>query len=181
MVAKNQSGERSPHTRSAGSEPAGRPSGHFAGNQTRGRTVLSKFIKLPDKITFAACRFLDNWQVRERISTSSPVFGRSRESIILPNGLTVLLSCRKTAADAGLPDDLKYMLLVESKCISAAYSKAKRRSLAVHPLHRAPVPAEETPSEMSVESRNNRSSSEISSTSRFPGNGGSGRGLLQCR
>ncbi|GKS65628.1 hypothetical protein YTPLAS72_29320 [Nitrospira sp.] len=28
-------------------------------------------------------------------------------------------------ADAGLPDDLKYMLLVESKCISAAYSKAK--------------------------------------------------------
>ena len=25
----------------------------------------------------------------------------------------------------GLPDDLKYMLLVESKCISAAYSRAK--------------------------------------------------------
>jgi hypothetical protein len=28
-------------------------------------------------------------------------------------------------ADAGLPDDLKYMLLVESKCVAAAYSKAK--------------------------------------------------------
>ena len=31
----------------------------------------------------------------------------------------------KALAEAGLPDDLKYMLLVESKCISAAYSKAK--------------------------------------------------------
>ena len=50
----------------------------------------------------------------------------------------------KQLAETGLPDDLKYMLLVESKCISAAYSKSKGiRSLAVHPLHRAPVPTEE--------------------------------------
>jgi membrane-bound lytic murein transglycosylase D len=31
----------------------------------------------------------------------------------------------KELAETGLPDDLKYMLLVESKCISAAYSRAK--------------------------------------------------------
>ena len=31
----------------------------------------------------------------------------------------------KQLAQSGLPDHLKYMLLVENKCISAAFSKAK--------------------------------------------------------
>ncbi|MDH4081033.1 MAG: lytic transglycosylase domain-containing protein [Nitrospira sp.] len=91
------------------------------------RFFLSSF-KLPDKITFAGLSVpLDNWQVRERIEYEFYQFLEDQgESIILAKRTgRCFPPAERQLADAGLPDDLKYMLLVESKCISAAYSKAK--------------------------------------------------------
>jgi membrane-bound lytic murein transglycosylase D len=91
------------------------------------RFFLSSF-KLPDKITFAGQTVpLDNWQVRERIEYEFYQFLEDQgESIILAKRTgRCFPPAERQLAEAGLPDDLKYMLLVESKCISAAYSKAK--------------------------------------------------------
>jgi membrane-bound lytic murein transglycosylase D len=91
------------------------------------RFFLSSF-KLPDKITFAGLPVpLDNWQVRERIEYEFYQFLEDQgESIILAKRTgRCFPPAERQLADAGLPDDLKYMLLVESKCVSAAYSKAK--------------------------------------------------------
>jgi hypothetical protein len=91
------------------------------------RFFLSSF-KLPDKLTFAGQTIpLDNWQVRERIEYEFYQFLEDQgESIILAKRTgRCFAPAEKQLADAGLPDDLKYMLLVESKCIAAAYSRAK--------------------------------------------------------
>lgn len=91
------------------------------------RFYLSSF-KLPDKITFAGQPVpLDNWQVRERIEYEFYQFLEDQgESIILAKRTgRCFPPAERQLAEAGLPDDLKYMLLVESKCVSAAYSKAK--------------------------------------------------------
>ena len=91
------------------------------------RFFLSSF-KLPDKLNFAGVPVpLDNWQVRERIEYEFYQFLEDQgESIILAKRTgRCFPPAEKQLAEAGLPDDLKYMLLVESKCISAAYSKAK--------------------------------------------------------
>jgi membrane-bound lytic murein transglycosylase D len=91
------------------------------------RYFLSSF-KLPDKLTFAGQPVpLDNWQVRERIEYEFYQFLEDQgESIILAKRTgRCFPPAEKQLADTGLPDDLKYMLLVESKCVAAAYSKAK--------------------------------------------------------
>ena len=91
------------------------------------RFYLSSF-KLPDKLTFAGQPVpMDNWQVRERIEYEFYQFLEDQgESIILAKRTgRCFPPAERQLAEAGLPDDLKYMLLVESKCISAAYSKAK--------------------------------------------------------
>lgn len=91
------------------------------------RYFLSAF-KLPDKLTFAGQPIpLDNWQVRERIEYEFYQFLEDQgESIILAKRTgRCFPPAEKQLAEAGLPDDLKYMLLVESKCVAAAYSKAK--------------------------------------------------------
>jgi membrane-bound lytic murein transglycosylase D len=91
------------------------------------RYYLSSF-KLPDKLTFAGVAVpMDNWQVRERIEYEFYQFLEDQgESIILAKRTgRCFPPAEKQLADAGLPDDLKYMLLVESKCVAAAYSKAK--------------------------------------------------------
>ena len=91
------------------------------------RYFLSSF-KLPEKLTFAGQPIpLDNWQVRERIEYEFYQFLEDQgESIILAKRTgRCFPPAEKQLADAGLPDDLKYMLLVESKCVAAAYSKAK--------------------------------------------------------
>src|SRR6185437_8745559 len=91
------------------------------------RFFLSSF-KLPDKITFAGVPVpLDNWQVRERVEYEFYQFLEDQgESIVLAKRTgRCFPPAEKQLADAGLPDDLKYMLLVESKCISAAFSRAK--------------------------------------------------------
>ncbi len=91
------------------------------------RFFLSSF-KLPDKLTFAGQSVpLDNWQVRERVEYEFYQFLEDQgESIILAKRTgRCFAPAEKQLADAGLPDDLKYMLLVESKCIAAAYSRAK--------------------------------------------------------
>ena len=91
------------------------------------RHFLSSF-KLPDKLTFAGQEVpLDNWQVRERIEYEFYQFLEDQgESIILAKRTgRCFPPVERQLAEAGLPDDLKYMLLVESKCVAAAYSKAK--------------------------------------------------------
>ena len=91
------------------------------------RFYLSSF-KLPDKLTFAGQPVpLDNWQVRERIEYEFYQFLEDQgESIILAKRTgRCFAPAEKQLAEAGLPDDLKYMLLVESKRIAAAYSRAK--------------------------------------------------------
>ena len=91
------------------------------------RYFLSSF-KLPDKLTFAGQSVpLDNWQVRERIEYEFYQFLEDQgESIILAKRTgRCFPPAEKQLAESGLPDDLKYMLLVESKCVAAAYSKAK--------------------------------------------------------
>jgi hypothetical protein len=88
---------------------------------------LSSF-KLPDKLTFAGQIIpLDSWQVRERIEYEFYQFLEDEgESIILAKRTgRCFPPAEKQLADAGLPDDLKYMLLVESKCIAAASSPKK--------------------------------------------------------
>jgi hypothetical protein len=91
------------------------------------RFYLSSF-KLPEKLTFAGQPVpLDNWQVRERIEYEFYQFLEDQgESIVLAKRTgRCFPPAERQLAEAGLPDDLKYMLLVESKCISAAYSRAK--------------------------------------------------------
>ncbi|MEW6543877.1 MAG: transglycosylase SLT domain-containing protein [Nitrospirota bacterium] len=91
------------------------------------RHFLSSF-KLPETLTFAGQPVpLDNWQVRERIEYEFYQFLEDEgESIILAKRTgRCFPPVEKQLAEAGLPDDLKFMLLVESKCISAAYSRAK--------------------------------------------------------
>jgi len=91
------------------------------------RYFLSSF-KLPAQMTFAGVSVpLDNWQVRERIEYEFYQFlAEEGESIIMAKRTgRCFPPVEKQLAQSGLPDDLKYMLLVESKCISAAFSKAK--------------------------------------------------------
>lgn len=91
------------------------------------RHFLSSF-KLPDTLSFAGQPVpLDNWQVRERIEYEFYQFlAEEGESIILAKRTgRCFPPVEKQLAEAELPDDLKYMLLVESKCIAAAYSRAK--------------------------------------------------------
>lgn len=91
------------------------------------RYFLSSF-RLPERLSFAGQPIpLDNWQVRERIEFEFYQFlAEQGESIILAKRTgRCFPPVEKQLAEAGLPDDLKYMLLVESKCVSAAYSRAK--------------------------------------------------------
>src|SRR5438093_3975810 len=97
----------------------------YGGAQSR--PFLSSY-RLPDTITFADSPVpLNVWQLRERIEYE---FYRLLEG----EGDSIILAKRtgrcfppaeRQLAEAGLPDDLKFILLVESKCISAAYSRAK--------------------------------------------------------
>lgn len=91
------------------------------------RHFLSSF-KLPDKLTFGGQSIpVDSWQVRERIEYEFYQFLEDEgESIILAKRTgRCFPPAEKQLADAGLPDDLKFMLLVESKCIAAASSSKK--------------------------------------------------------
>ena len=96
-------------------------------NREGPRHFLSSF-KLPEKLTFGGQSIpVDSWQVRERIEYEFYQFLEDEgESIILAKRTgRCFPPAEKQLADAGLPDDLKFMLLVESKCIAAAYSRAK--------------------------------------------------------
>lgn len=91
------------------------------------RHFLSSF-KLPEKLTFGGQSIpMDSWQVRERIEYEFYQFLEDEgESIVLAKRTgRCFPPAEKQLADAGLPDDLKFMLLVESKCISAAQSSKK--------------------------------------------------------
>ncbi len=91
------------------------------------RSFLSSF-RLPDKLTFGDQVVpLDNWQVRERTEYEFYQFLEDEgDNILMAKRMgRCFPPVEKQLAEAGLPDDLKYMLLVESKCIAAAFSKAK--------------------------------------------------------
>src|SRR5213080_2209385 len=112
---------------SASGEPVPLPPELVRYGGAQSRPFLSSY-RLPDTITFADSPVpLNVWQVRERIEYE---FYRLLEG----EGDSIILAKRtgrcfppaeRQLAEAGMPDDLKYILLVESKCISAAYSKAK--------------------------------------------------------
>jgi len=96
--------------------------------QREGRRHFLSSFKLPEKLTFAGQDIpLDSWQVRERIEYEFYQFLEDEgESIILAKRTgRCFPPAEKQLSDTGLPDDLKFMLLVESKCIAAAYSRAK--------------------------------------------------------
>jgi hypothetical protein len=93
----------------------------------RMRPFLSSY-RLPDTMTFARESVpIHLWQVRERIEYEFYRFLEDEgDSIILAKRTgRCFPPAERQLAEAGMPDDLKYILLVESKCISAAYSKAK--------------------------------------------------------
>lgn len=91
------------------------------------RPFLSSY-KLPEKLEFAGQPVpFDNWHVRERIEYEFYQFlAAEGDSIIIAKRTgRCFPPVEKQLAEAGLPDDLKYMLLVESKCVAAAYSRAR--------------------------------------------------------
>jgi hypothetical protein len=91
------------------------------------RPFLSSF-KLPREMYFAGQSVpLDNWQVRERIEYEFYQFlGDEGENIIIAKRTGRCFPLvERMLAEAGMPDDLKYVLLVESKCVPAATSVAK--------------------------------------------------------
>ncbi len=93
----------------------------------RTKPFLSTY-RLPDNLTFAGAPVpVDIWQVRERIEYEFYRFLEDEgDSIILAKRTgRCFPPAERQLAEAGLPDDLKYILLVESKCISAAFSRAK--------------------------------------------------------
>jgi membrane-bound lytic murein transglycosylase D len=95
--------------------------------EARSKPFLSSY-RLPDTITFAGSTVpLNVWQVRERIEYEFYRFLEDAgDSIILAKRTgRCFPPAEHQLAEAGLPDDLKFILLVESKCISAAYSRAK--------------------------------------------------------
>ncbi len=97
----------------------------------KGRNSRNHFLssfKLPEHLEFAGQRVpLDTWYVRERIEYEFYQFlAAEGDSIIIAKRTGRCFPLvEKKLAEAGLPDDLKYMLLVESKCVAAAYSRAK--------------------------------------------------------
>ncbi len=96
--------------------------------ERQGRHHFLSSFRLPDKLEFAGLVVpLDDWQVRERVEYEFYVFLEEEgESIIMAKRTgRCFPPVEKQLADAGLPDDLKYMLLVESKCVAAATSPAK--------------------------------------------------------
>jgi membrane-bound lytic murein transglycosylase D len=91
------------------------------------RPFLSSF-KLPDKMFFAGQPVpLDHWQVRERIEYEFYQFlGDEGDSIIIAKRTGRCFPLvERMLAEARMPDDLKYVLLVESKCVPAATSSAR--------------------------------------------------------
>lgn len=91
------------------------------------RHFLSSF-RLPKELEFAGQRVpLDQWHVRERIEYEFYQFLASEGDSIIVAKRTgrCFPPVEKELAKAGLPDDLKYMLLVESKCVAAAYSRKR--------------------------------------------------------
>jgi membrane-bound lytic murein transglycosylase D len=95
--------------------------------EPRTRPFLSGY-RLPATMTFARVPVpIQMWQVRERIEYEFYRFlADEGDSIILAKRTgRCFPPAERQLAERGMPDDLKYILLVESKCISAAYSKAK--------------------------------------------------------
>ena len=112
---------------SAQVSPASLPAELTRGGEPRMKPFLSTY-RLPETMTFAGEPVpIQMWQVRERIEYEFYRFLEDEgDSIILAKRTgRCFPTAERQLAEAGMPDDLKYILLVESKCISAAYSRAK--------------------------------------------------------
>ena len=101
--------------------------------QREPRTRFLSTFQLPEHLTFAGQSVpLDNWQVRERIEYEFYQF-------LADEGQSVILAKRSgrcfpqfelQLAAAGLPDDLKYLLLLDNKCpntVSVPYQPGTNR------------------------------------------------------
>ena len=122
--------------------------------QREPRTRFLSAFQLPERLTFAGQVVpLDNWQVRERIEYEFYQF-------LADEGQSVILAKRsgrcfpqfeQQLAAAGLPDDLKYLLLLDSKCpniVSVPYQRATSQR---HPSRGSSVSLNRRQLELSVE------------------------------
>jgi hypothetical protein len=83
------------------------------------RTRFLSVYRLPDTLTFAGRPIpLEGWQVRERLEYEFYSFLNDEgQSIILAKRTgRCFPPIEKQLREAGLPDDLKYVILVETKC-----------------------------------------------------------------
>ncbi len=106
--------------------PVNKASLELDSTSARARPFLSSF-RLPDNLTFAGQAVpVDKWVVRERIEYEFYQFlADEGDSIILAKRTGRCFPLvENQLAEAGLPDDLKFVLLVESKCIAVAHSRA---------------------------------------------------------
>lgn len=83
--------------------------------------------RLPETMTFAGEPVdLSGKFIRERVEREFYDFLESADSIIVAKRTgRCFPPVEKMLAEAGMPDDLKYILVVESKCIENAVSSAK--------------------------------------------------------
>ncbi len=126
-LATDTRSDQSPLAAPAAEAPQPPPAPATRSLQAGTKLFLSTY-RLPDNMTFAGAPVpVDVWQVRERIEYEFYRFLEDEgDSIILAKRTgRCFPPAERQLAEAGLPDDLKYILLVESKCISAAYSRAK--------------------------------------------------------
>jgi hypothetical protein len=85
----------------------------------QGRQRFLSVFALPDGLTFAGKPVaLDNWQIRERIESEFyQILNDEGQAIILAKRTgRCFPPIQKQLQAAGLPDDLKYVILLESKC-----------------------------------------------------------------
>ena len=122
--------------------------------QREPRTRFLSAFQLPEHLTFAGQSVpLDNWQVRERIEYEFYQF-------LADEGQSVILAKRSgrcfpqfelQLAAAGLPDDLKYLLLLDNKCpntVSVPYQPGTSRR---RPIRTSSFPLNRRQLELSVE------------------------------
>lgn len=123
--------------------------------QREPRTRFLSAFQLPERLTFAGLPVpLDNWQVRERIEYEFYQF-------LADEGQSVILAKRsgrcfpqfeQQLAGAGLPEDLKYLLLLDSKCPNIVSVPYQRGTSHRRQTRSSSVPLNRRQLELSVDS-----------------------------
>ena len=123
--------------------------------QREPRTRFLSAFQLPERLTFAGQLVpLDNWQVRERIEYEFYQF-------LADEGQSIILAKRsgrcfpqfeQQLAAAGLPDDLKYLLLLDSQCPNTVSVPYQRGTSQRRQTRASAVPLNRRQLELSVDS-----------------------------